>query len=66
MDSVTAQVIIEGFQKIENAMIALKGELRNPKGSSIHDTMVKQTDYTFEELRAYMHDGPELDDDGTV
>ena len=62
MDSVTAQIIMEGFQHIESSLVALKKELRMHSGYSSHP-LCEETDRAFEGLRSYMHDGPELSED---
>ena len=67
MDSVTAQIIQEGFEAMENCLLTLLEESRQPKGASTYGPARAKTNAAFESMRAYMHDGPEVEDnDGTV
>lgn len=63
MDSVTAEIIMQGFDVIERSLVALRNEIR-PNSEQLHIT-IAETDKAFEALRAFMHDGPDLEDDGT-
>jgi hypothetical protein len=60
LDSVTAQVIKDGFEVMERCLVALKVEVRAQGTRNF--TPLTATDTAFEAMRSFMHDGPDVDD----